>query len=76
MSQTATATAIRQADWVEHYWQKHPAAKRWAVGYGQIDHSTETQARIFLLAEQITQEGTASEDGTGLTRPEFFNLLL
>ncbi|MBE9077763.1 hypothetical protein IQ241_10725 [Romeria aff. gracilis LEGE 07310] len=36
MTQTKSATAIRQADWVEHYRQKHPAAERWAVGYGQL----------------------------------------
>lgn len=49
MTQTKSATAIRQADWVEHYRQKHPAAERWAVGYGQIDHSVEIQARVFLI---------------------------
>lgn len=75
MTQTRSATAIRQADWVEQYRHKHSTADRWAVGYGDIDHSLETQARVFLLAEQITSSGTASENGTGMTRPEFFNLL-
>jgi phosphoketolase len=74
MPPTATATTIRQSDWVDHYRQKHPAAARWAVGYGSINHDLETQARIFLLAEQIVLGGTASEDGV-LTRPEFFNIL-
>ncbi|MGP1385791.1 MAG: hypothetical protein ACTS2F_19695 [Thainema sp.] len=77
MPQTATATNLRQSDWVENYRQKHPAAERWAVGYGQISHSLETQARVFSLAEQIAVGGVASEDGDreGLTRTEFFELL-
>jgi phosphoketolase len=75
MTQTTTATTIRQSDWVEQYRQKHPAAERWAVGYGQVSHSLETQARVFLLAEQMTVGGAASKDGTGLTRSDFFDLL-
>lgn len=75
MTQTKSATALRQADWVDHYREKHPAAERWAVGYGQISHSTETQARIFLLAERITSGGSASDDGVGISRDDYFDLL-
>ena len=75
MTQTKSATALRQADWVDHYRDKHTAAERWAVGYGQISHSTETQARVFLLAEQITTGGSASDDGVGIGRDDFFELL-
>lgn len=75
MTQTKSATALRQADWVDHYRDNHPAAESWAVGYGQINHSIETQARVFLLAEQITSGGSASDDGVGLSRKDFFSLL-
>lgn len=75
MTQTKSATALRQTDWVDHYRDKHPAVERWAVGYGPISHSTETQARVFLLTEQITSGGSASDDGVGIGRDDFFNLL-
>jgi phosphoketolase len=75
MTQTKSATALRQADWVDHYCEKHPAAERWAVGYEEISHNLETQARIFLLAEQITSDGSASDDGVGISRDAFFDLL-
>lgn len=78
MPQTAEVTTIRQSEWVENYRQQHPAANRWAVGYGQISHSLETQARVFQLAEQVAVGGTISSDPQaekGLTRTDFFDVL-
>ncbi|MGB2987945.1 MAG: xylulose 5-phosphate 3-epimerase, partial [Phycisphaerae bacterium] len=60
---------IRTEEWVELYREKHPAADEWAVGYGSIDHSVETQARVFSMADQLATRGT---QGDGIP---FFELL-
>lgn len=75
MTETKSATALRQANWVDSYREQHPAAERWAVGYGQISHSVETQSRVFMLAERIASGGSASRNGTGISCEGFFELL-
>ena len=53
MSQPQTVETIRQSNFAELYRQQHPEANRWAAGYDQIDHTLETQARVFAMAEQL-----------------------
>jgi phosphoketolase len=57
MSQTQTAEEIRQFEAVDLYRQEHPQADPWAVGYGQIKHSSETQQRVFAMAELLHEKG-------------------
>ena len=44
-----------------HYRRSNPAAAEWIAGYGAIQHSTETQDRIFQLAESLDFHGAGSE---------------
>ena len=37
----------------------NPAAAEWIAGYGAIQHSTETQDRIFQLVESLDFHGTS-----------------
>jgi phosphoketolase len=53
MPQREKAEAIRTEEWVALYRRRNPAADRWAVGYGAIRHKTETQARVFAMAELL-----------------------
>jgi phosphoketolase len=48
------AQAIRREEWVALYRKKNPPADRWAAGYGPIQHSVETQARVFAMAELLS----------------------
>jgi len=57
MNVSDNAEAIRIEEWVFLYRRKNPAADRWAVGYGPIEHSVETQARIFAMAELLAARG-------------------
>jgi len=57
MLQTASAEAIRLHERVSLYRQHHPAANRWAAGYGCIQHSLETQDRVFAMAELLAARG-------------------
>lgn len=51
------AEAIRIQEWVESYRKKNKAADRWAAGYGVIEHSVETQYRVFNMAENLAING-------------------
>jgi phosphoketolase len=63
MTQTpSNIKAIRQSEWAELYRKKHPAADRWAAGYGEIDHSIETQARIFAMADWLIEAGSLADE--------------
>lgn len=62
--------AIRMEEWVELYKSKNQAADRWAFGYGVIDHSIETQARVFAMTELLSARGVVG-DGVPL-----FDLLM
>ena len=67
MSQTQTVEQIRQFEAVDLYRQEHPQAEPWAVGYGQIEHTPETQQRVFAMAELLHEKGC--------DRERFFNIL-
>ena len=69
MSQAHASETVRMEEWVELYREKHPAADEWAAGYGSIDHSVETQARVFLMADQLATRGTQGDGAP------FFELL-
>ena len=47
------------------YRRNNPAASKWIAGYGPIQHSTETQDRIFELVESLDPQGT-QDGGTHL----------
>ncbi len=53
MPQSENAEAIRTEEAVALYRRRHPEADRWAVGYGAINHTVETQARVFTTAELL-----------------------
>ncbi|MDY7016369.1 MAG: hypothetical protein SVX43_22775, partial [Cyanobacteriota bacterium] len=61
MSQTQTVEQIRQFEAIDLYRQEHPDAESWAVGYGQIQHSPETQQRVFAMAEIFHEKGCDRE---------------
>lgn len=67
MSQTQTVEQIRQFEAVDLYRQEHPQAEPWAMGYGQIEHTPETQQRVFAMAELLHERGC--------DRERFFNIL-
>ena len=48
---------IRTEEWVNLYRKSNPAADRWAAGYGPIEHTVETQARVFAMAELLAARG-------------------
>jgi hypothetical protein len=60
---------IRKGDMVALYRRNNPAAGRLAAGYGAIQHTVETQARIFDVAEFPVSRGFR---GDGIS---FFDLL-
>ena len=39
------------------YRQQNPAFARWAAGYAVIEHSDDTQVRIYEMAEQLAMAG-------------------
>jgi phosphoketolase len=41
------------ADRLKEYLERYPEAAAWAKGYGPIQHSAETQARLFALADEF-----------------------
>jgi hypothetical protein len=52
---------VRSREWAAAYRSCHPDAARRAVGYGIIDHSVQTQARVFALAERLRVEGVEGD---------------
>ena len=55
---TEDSAQISQLDdlaiaWVQAYRQNHPEADWWAQGFGAVEHSAETQERVFRMAEQL-----------------------
>jgi phosphoketolase len=61
MSQQELSEAIRTEEWVALYRRRNPEADRWAVGYGPIEHSIETQARVFAMAELLAARGVQGD---------------
>ena len=59
---TENAREISELDdlrtsWVAAYRQKHAEADWWAEGFGTVEHSLETQERVFRMAEQLVGRG-------------------
>ena len=59
---TQDARELSQLDdlrtsWVAAYRQKHAEADWWAEGFGAVEHSLDTQERIFRMAEQLAGRG-------------------
>lgn len=52
---------IRRDEAVERYRRRHPEAARWAAGYGPIEHSAGTQARVFAMAEALKGQSEVGE---------------
>ena len=44
------------------YRQRHAAVGLWAAGYGPIQHSVETQARVFAMAELLSARAVKGDD--------------
>ena len=61
MSQTESTKAIRRHERVALYRQRHAAANRWAAGYGPIQHTVETQDRVFAMAELLAARGVQGD---------------
>ncbi|MDO8567938.1 MAG: hypothetical protein Q7R57_04400, partial [Dehalococcoidales bacterium] len=57
MAQSENGKTIRGEEWVNLYRKKNPAAGRWAEGYGAIQHSIETQDRVFQMANFLAAKG-------------------
>jgi hypothetical protein len=43
------------------YRKHHTAANRWAAGYGPIQHTLETQDRVFAMAELLSARGVRGD---------------
>ncbi len=56
MSETKNAAAVRAVERVERYKKPNRAAAEWAAGYGVIEHSLETQDRVFALARTLEEQ--------------------
>ncbi|MCI0529871.1 MAG: hypothetical protein L0Y56_20705, partial [Nitrospira sp.] len=52
---------IRKEEWVKLYKSKNQSAGRWSAGYGVINHSLETQARVFALADLLEARGVMGD---------------
>jgi len=61
MSEKMNIEEIRKEEWVNLYRKKYPLADRWAAGYGHVDHSVETQYRIFSMAEMLEARKTKGD---------------
>ncbi len=57
MTDSKGAEGIRMQEWVDLYRKRNPARERWAAGYGPINHTVETQARVFAMAELLAARG-------------------
>jgi len=53
MSHREMIQNMQNEEWVVQYRKKNPEADRWAKGYGPIQHTVETQARVFSMAERL-----------------------
>src|SRR2546425_11614028 len=61
MSQTESVKAVQMQERVALYRQQHTAANRWAAGYGPIQHTLETQDRVFTMAEWLAAPGVQGD---------------
>lgn len=53
------AKEIRAREWISLFRRHNPEADAWAAGYGRIQHSPETQERVFRMAEVLNIEMAA-----------------
>lgn len=53
--------------WILAYRKYHPEADWWAAGFGAVEHSEETQERVFRMAEQLVARA--------INRPSIFAAL-
>jgi phosphoketolase len=60
-NKTAAEEEIRREERVSLYRQRNSVADRWAAGYGPIQHSVETQARVFAMAELLAARGVRGD---------------
>jgi hypothetical protein len=58
----AEVLSDRRADWVRQYRDGHPSADLWGRGLRHVSHSTETQERVFRMAEQLVRRGVDRTD--------------
>lgn len=50
----AARNGLRQlSEWADAYLTAHPEANRWVRGYGGIQHTVETEERVFRMAQQL-----------------------
>ena len=47
----------QRTEWVRQYRSGHAPADLWASGLRRVSHSTETQERVFRMAEQLARRG-------------------
>jgi hypothetical protein len=52
----------QRTDWVRQYRHDHPLADLWARGLHRVSHSSETQERVFRMAEQLARRGIDRTD--------------
>jgi phosphoketolase len=57
MFESKNVEDIRNEEKVALYRKRNRAADRWAAGYGPIDHTVETQARVFAMAQLLAARG-------------------
>lgn len=62
MTQAHQIETIRRREWIDFYRQQHPAADKWAAGYGRINHSLATQARLFTAADWLVAKGSFQDE--------------
>jgi len=62
MTKTQNIETVRRDDRTDLFREKHPGADRWAAGYGQIEHTPETQERIFCMAEILAERGMPEDE--------------
>jgi hypothetical protein len=51
-----------RTNWVAAYRNKIPSADHWARGLQHLTHTSETQERVFCMAEQLARQGVARQD--------------
>jgi phosphoketolase len=67
--QTDAARALRVQEYVDAYRRSDPRAERWVATSGPIEHTPETQARVFQMAQKLQAMGVRG-DG-----PDVFEVL-
>ncbi len=53
--------AMPVEEWVALYRQKNPEADRWAEGYQAIQHTIDTQARVFAMVDSLAAQGVQGD---------------